>query len=303
MKSDIQILRHAELNDIPISGMNHSIDDFSAFRFAFEQQEEVAYSYMRSSFKSDFFSMIRLLQGSMTIRIDFRTITVPANQVFLLTASAVKQLLQISPDCSIEGISFTSDFISRIRIHENVLGLMEFFSSRYEPVWPLSKHEGKTISQLIRKLGARVVRQGQGIFSNELLSINFAELLYELAEIGKRNTNLAISYNRKEALVIRFTELARNSHRSQKKLSYYSQQLHVTSKYLSETAKEITGKTAGQLIDELDLMEARRLLEDTDMSISEIAYQLQFSNPAFFSRFFHRLGGCSPRSYRAALNR
>ncbi|AHF94774.1 hypothetical protein OPIT5_26475 [Opitutaceae bacterium TAV5] len=78
----------------------------------------------------------------------------------------------------------------------------------------------------------------------------------------------------------------------------YAARLHVSPDRLSEAVREATGHPAGELIRQRQLLEARRLLAHTTRSVSEIAYALNFQDPAYFSRFFRRLTGQSPGEFR-----
>ena len=74
-------------------------------------------------------------------------------------------------------------------------------------------------------------------------------------------------------------------------------QLNLSSKYLSDLLKQETGKTALELIHLYVISEAKNLLVAGDRSISEIAYQLGFENPPYFSRLFKKEVGISPKEF------
>lgn len=86
--------------------------------------------------------------------------------------------------------------------------------------------------------------------------------------------------------------------RSQRNVTAYADQLTLTSKYLTETVKEITRKTAGEIIDDFVILEAKLLLDNPALSISEIADELHFSDQSFFGKYFKRHTGFSPKEYR-----
>lgn len=81
-----------------------------------------------------------------------------------------------------------------------------------------------------------------------------------------------------------------------------SSQLYVTSRYLSDALKAETGKTAKEWI-HLELIElAKELLISSNAPISQIAYQLGFKYPNYFSRLFKKKVGRSPSEYRAGFD-
>jgi AraC family transcriptional activator of pobA len=74
--------------------------------------------------------------------------------------------------------------------------------------------------------------------------------------------------------------------------------LNVTPAQLRAASLEVTGKPPVRVLDERILLEAKRTLTYTNMTIAETAYSLGFSDPAYFSRFFSRLAGESAGSFR-----
>lgn len=81
-------------------------------------------------------------------------------------------------------------------------------------------------------------------------------------------------------------------------VSGYAARLGVSVGYLTEVVKTVTGRTPGQLIREERVLEARRLLGGTDMSVGQVSRSLGFADPAYFCRFFRRETGVSPGDYR-----
>jgi len=81
-------------------------------------------------------------------------------------------------------------------------------------------------------------------------------------------------------------------------VSELADKLHVTSNYLSDLLKEYTGKTALELIHLQTINLAKEKLRNTSLSISEIAYNLGFEYPTYFSRLFKQQIGESPSKYR-----
>jgi AraC-like DNA-binding protein len=76
--------------------------------------------------------------------------------------------------------------------------------------------------------------------------------------------------------------------------------LSVSPNHLNRVIKDNTGQTASEIIKDMLLLEAKSLLKYTDSSIAEIAYQLDFSDPASFNRFFRKITAETPLAYRSA---
>lgn len=95
-----------------------------------------------------------------------------------------------------------------------------------------------------------------------------------------------------------FMELIARHYRRGWTIEDYACELGITSTQLNHICRRRTGHSALQLVHDRLLLEAKRSLIYTAMTISEIAYSLGFTDPAYFSRFFTKRAGCSPSLFR-----
>ena len=86
--------------------------------------------------------------------------------------------------------------------------------------------------------------------------------------------------------------------RSERRVSWYAQQLCITPKYLSETVKAVSKRRPNDWIDNYVTMEIRVMLRNSTMSIKEIAQELNFANQSFLGKYFKEHVGMSPKEYR-----
>ena len=105
----------------------------------------------------------------------------------------------------------------------------------------------------------------------------------------------------RDTLVQRFRALLEIHLRQHQPLGFYADALHVTPDHLSRACRSVTGLSALELMHDRMALEARRLLAYTNAQVGEVAAELGFTDPAYFSRFFARRAGGSPQAYRAAL--
>ena len=69
---------------------------------------------------------------------------------------------------------------------------------------------------------------------------------------------------------------------------------------MSETVKMITGRTSTDLINDRMMMEIKRMLVHTELTVSEIAYRLNFADQSYFSKYFKKLSQQSPLEFKNA---
>ena len=105
----------------------------------------------------------------------------------------------------------------------------------------------------------------------------------------------------RDALTHRFRSLLEIHFRRQQPLSFYAASLNVTVDHLSRVCRVTSGQSALQTLHQRMLLEARRQLAHSSHTVAEIARELGFDDPAYFSRFFTRAVGRTPTAYRAAI--
>ncbi len=123
-------------------------------------------------------------------------------------------------------------------------------------------------------------------------------LLVQLARLGDHSGQAREEGGRSGRYLQGFTALIEAHHHQQQPVSFYAGQLGITPTYLNALCRELSGQSALALIHGRLLVAAKRSLIYSDAGISEIAWALNFSEPAYFSRFFKRLTGLSPRAFR-----
>jgi AraC family transcriptional activator of pobA len=104
---------------------------------------------------------------------------------------------------------------------------------------------------------------------------------------------------RQRALFTRFRQLVEDHYREQWPVAQYAEALAMSQARLNRLCKAQSGQGAGELVQERMALEAQRHLIYTSASVSMIAYELGFKDPAYFSRFFKRRCGQTPGDFRA----
>ena len=99
-------------------------------------------------------------------------------------------------------------------------------------------------------------------------------------------------------LFSRFQDLLDGEYARLHTVDAYARALAVTAPHLSRVCRQARGRSASALIRDRQMLEARRLLAYTQIRVAEIAYELGYSDPAYFSRVFAAHTGLSPRAFR-----
>ena len=126
------------------------------------------------------------------------------------------------------------------------------------------------------------------------LLVEILRLAHHEADDARRQPNGAHA-----ALVARFRELIEGRYRSGDGVEIYAGALNVAPKRLRAACLSAAGATPLQMIQDRVMLEAKRALLYSNKTVAEVAYDLGFDDPAYFSRFFSRAASQSPRAFRA----
>ena len=92
--------------------------------------------------------------------------------------------------------------------------------------------------------------------------------------------------------------LEEGAYRQHREVSYYADRLCVTSKYLSEVSKKVSGYAANYWINRYTILDISRQLRDKSLTFVQISDMFGFSSPAYFSRYVQQYLGVKPSDYR-----
>ncbi len=95
-----------------------------------------------------------------------------------------------------------------------------------------------------------------------------------------------------------FLKILENNYKRPESVDFYAEKLNMSSRNLNLISQAIVGKSISELIETRKLIEARRLLLNSVLSISEIGYELGYNEKSYFSRVFRKKTGITPSEFR-----
>jgi AraC family transcriptional regulator, transcriptional activator of pobA len=199
-------------------------------------------------------------------------------------------------------VSFTDD-VANMMGEQSAEALARLRALAADPIVKLeSGDEISRLSALCNDLYQErfLAREGHRLATRALLAliaIEAARLAASRARTG--SVTLAPADPTLQAL----RELVEDHFRKERQIEFYAKRLNMTTDRLNDLVKRATGVTAGHLIRQRALTEAKRELVFTNRAIHEIAYDLSFSDPSHFARFFRKQTGKTPQDFRQGRGR
>lgn len=249
--------------------------------------------------RSDFFSIGILVKGEVSFKLNLKDEKASRNSLLFLSPNTVKQIINKSNDVEFCIVAFTSKFLLQIGIQQYESDMLSFILANSHKIINLTEVESFTLLKLIEDLKQKNQTVEEHPYGDNILQYSFRIFLYEMAAIAKKYNIVNNSkISRKQYLVMKFGNLLNLHYKEERSVKYYANLLAITPKYLTEIVHEVTGKPAGELIDEKVMQESKFLLSNPSFTIGQIADTLHFSDQSFFRKFFKRHLGISPSEYR-----
>lgn len=137
------------------------------------------------------------------------------------------------------------------------------------------------------------------LFQKEILGKQLQIFLLDLWEIYRNAMeNILRADNSSALLFTRFMNMLPVYSKTEREVEFYADKLCVSAKYLSEVVKKSSGHPASYWINGYAIQEILSLLKQPNLTFAEISYQMNFCNPAHFTRFVKKQTGDSPTELR-----
>lgn len=244
-----------------------------------------------------YYEIIWLKNGSGVHHIDTTSYPYNGSVLFLLSPGQIHQLQQ-SENAEGYVIRFLPAIFGDVAsIHDFILSTQLFDNVQASPLLKVPVTQFNVIEDLFLKIS--IEYNGHENDKEQILGAYLKILMTQIARL-KRQQEISQRYEMDTGFTLfRNYKLAIEKHYTAIHLVRgYADLLHVQPRLLNTVARKYAGKSAGELITERILLEAKRYLYHNLESVKEIAFALGFEDPAYFTRLFKKHTGLSPIEYR-----
>ena len=171
-----------------------------------------------------------------------------------------------------------------------------FYGASDLPVMQLSEPDAEKLDTVWKML-EQEMESNDGL-QEEMLQMMLKRILILCTRIYKSQTDYVKVDKPNSDIIREYNFLVEQHFKVKHTVADYAEMLFKSPKTLSNLFKKMGNKTPLQFIQDRKMLEARRLLSYTDKSVSEIGYELGFSEVQSFSRFFKKQAGMSPADFK-----
>lgn len=248
-----------------------------------------------------FYQVLFVEKGSGIHKIDFKELEIKSPSLFFLSPGQVHDLVFDRKETEGFLINFNGEFFSSFLTKSNDIGNLPFFgiSSKISCL-SISDDNLESIKNIFKKINRLFISKDR--MFQELIRTSLLELFYSLLSQSSYNTE-NVNITNQQNLIYKFEKLVDDNFAAEHYPKFYADKLAVTANYLNFVCRNYSGKKAGEIIRNRIILEAKRLLVNSEMSISQISFQLGFDDNSYFTKFFKTYSGNSPSEFRNSLNK
>lgn len=250
-------------------------------------------------FRPDNPAFIFVKTGSIKLKQHFRDLELSANMFMVTDPQTVYEMISISDDFQSRMVSYKREFISALSLKFNRLITYRYFRQQMNIGVPFEPDELEVVWKSVNFLKYILDSETEMTYKKEIVEHLFSVFCYQMAGIiSKEDSNSMSQMSRQEEIVFVFLNDLAQHHTRERSVEFYAQRQSITTRHLSAVVKDITGKSASQIILLIVMNEAKVLLNSSNKPVSEISGILGFSDAYSFSHFFKKHLGESPSQYR-----
>lgn len=247
----------------------------------------------------DYVAHIICYEGKMDFLFDGRPFTLSSHCGMIIRVQRLLENLSPSDDFSAKCIYVKPQYIEYCTPRNNY-GIKGSLSLFQNPVMRLNDEQFERIDMDFKYMKYRYYQDNHRFQDDIMYCCTQALFLdfYDFRASEIEDDKDPVSEQTASIITRFFGLLNEGNYIKHREVTWYADKLFVTSKYLSELCKSVSGKAANYWINRFTTIHIRRLLRERDLTFTQISDMFEFSSPAYFSRFVQKNLGVSPSTFR-----
>lgn len=254
-------------------------------------------SGLRYPFKFEKVTQIVITAGGLSCIVDFRSYTLKAPAMAIFLPGQVVESLVTDEEFEGLGMMITPEFTDSLNLP---VSLQERLFLQHTQFHSISQEAIDAYLACYRQV-AGILKQDDNPYQEQIVKHLFSAYYYGLGYYVHSVAATAEAMTPQQNMCERFISLVAEHFKQHRDLDFYADKLCISKKYLSTLLKEHTGMTAFMWIEQYVVLYAKSSLSSTKMTIQQISDELNFPSQSVFGKYFKRVEGISPKTYRESL--
>lgn len=236
-----------------------------------------------------------IVRGTAHATININEYDFAPNQIILFEPGSFLRVHEFSEDALVYYVVFGSKFLEK-HTFSNRMSLTAL--QIHTPILTLSEEQAEVMRALYDTLIKAMNTRPSMLNTEKMVHIfNLLQTTYK-EHAAQLHTDTPRPQDRKTEIYQDYCRLVLEHYQEWHHVNQYAEALRITLPHLCSTIRQVSGRTAGDIINEAILTDAKAQLKITNLQVKEIAITLGFDNIAFFNRFFKSHVGLTPKAYR-----
>ena len=248
-------------------------------------------------FKVDMSMTIIYDRGEAVFKIDMHKYHIKAPAVIIIMVGQTCELISYSNDLQGRAIVMSNTFTDSMFVGSDGGYTHKLYSSMINnPLINLDKDQN-VFSEYFQLL-KNIVQSPNSEYKIDAVRHLTLAMFYGYSHMKHDMSSYTKGTHRYNDIYSAFLEAVGNHFKKEREVGFYADKLCITAKHLSQVIKEISGRTASDIIEDYVITEIKALLLSTNMTIQQISDYLNFPSQSVFGKYVKRVTGKSPKEYR-----
>lgn len=258
---------------------------------ALARYEQYARHAVAEPHRDDHYTLLAVQSGRVELTVDFKPVRIVKPAFLLIAPEQVHQLIRMDKPTgwlvNIETAALPDDL------------RMDVGNYLHEPLL-LAKDSSITphVFSLLHTAADVSSRATDGFMDKAVQSVIHSVVLLALS-LAKSNVPATQTVGRAAALYRQFKALLEQHFKTWKQTSEYAAAMAISASHLNDTVKAVSGLAVSAHIQERNILEAKRLLYNTDLMAGEVGFALGYEDPVYFGKLFKKHTQLTPQRFRA----
>lgn len=282
--------------DIPIYDIQslkaYQNDGILVSRFGYYQKQ---HQHLHTAHRHSFYHLVFFTAGTGSQQIDFKKFVVePGLMYFMVPGQVHSWDFESEPDGYI--LNFSKNYLSTFLLKPDYLEDFSFFNGQPDAqviALPL------VVQEKIKLIFEDILKEGlnEQPIADDLVKTLLVRLFIEVSRTQTiAQKAIGSAYN--HTILKNFKNLIELNYTQLRLPKQYAELLYITPNHLNALCNDFLGVSAGSLIRDRVILEAKRLLINLNLMVAEIADKLNFSDQSYFIKFFKKQEGITPEKFR-----
>lgn len=253
---------------------------------------------LRCPFKIQKVTQIAITAGGLSCIVDFHSYSLKAPAMAIFLPGQVVESLEVDDEFAGLGMIISSEFTDSLNLPVSLQERLFLKNTQFYAV----SQEALDGYLLCYRQVAGIMKQEDNPYCEQIIRHLFSAYYYGLGYYVHSLSATGAKMTSQQDICEKFIDLVSEHFKQERDIDFYADKLCISKKYLSTLLKQNTGMTALMWIERYVVLYAKSSLSSTKMTIQQISDELNFPSQSVFGKYFKRVEGVSPKTYRKSLN-